>query len=111
VVTRLNEPLEVFHNQTEPSGHFLLVRLIGARANRDGIGALLRLVLSSGRALVRHVSTAAGYGGSSDRRVHFGLGGESGIERLEITWPGGRRQVLPDVPVDRVLVIREPATP
>jgi len=111
VVTRLNEPLEIFHNQTEPSGHFLLLRLIGRRANRDGLGASLRLVLASGRSLFRHVSTAVGYGGSSDRRVHFGLGDEDRIERLEITWPGGRRQEVADVPVDRVLVIREKTPP
>jgi hypothetical protein len=107
VVTRLNEPVEVFHNQTEPSGHFLVLRLLGSRANRDGLGALVRVTFASGRVLVRHATTAVGYGGSSDRRVHFGLGDEDRIERLEITWPGGRTQVLEDVPVDQVLEIRE----
>ena len=107
VVTRLNEPVEVFHNRTEPSGHFLLVRLVGTHANRDGLGASLQLILPSGRVLVRHATTAVGYGGSSDRRIHFGLGDEDLIDRLEVSWPGGLRQVLEDVPVDRVLVIRE----
>ena len=37
----------------------------------------------------------------------FGLGGEDQIRSLEITWPGGRRQVLEDVPIDRILEIRE----
>jgi hypothetical protein len=41
--------------------------------------------------------------------VHFGLGGEDRIGRLEITWPGGRLQVLENVEVDRILEIREPA--
>ena len=39
VVTRLNEPVEVFVNRTEPAGHYLLVRLVGTRSNRDGLGA------------------------------------------------------------------------
>jgi hypothetical protein len=108
VVTRLNEPAEVFLNRTEPSGHYLLVKLVGTRANRDGLGASLRLVLGSGRSLVRHATTAFGYGGSSDKRVHFGLGGEDRIERLEITWPSGRVQVLENPGIDRVLEIREP---
>jgi hypothetical protein len=107
VVTRLNEPVEVFHNRTEPIGHYLLLRLIGYRSNRDGLGATVRLVLPSGRTLERHATTAVGYGGSSDRRIHFGLGDEDHVERLEITWPGGRRQVLEDVSVDRILEIRE----
>jgi hypothetical protein len=108
VVTRLNEPVEIFHNQTESSGHFLGLRLIGTRANRDGLGALIRALLASGRALVRHATTAVGYGGSSDRRVHFGLGHETRIERLEITWPGGQRQVLERITADQILEVREP---
>ena len=107
VVTRLNEPMEIFHNQTENAGHYLLLRLVGTRSNRDGLGASVRLVLASGRALVRHATTAVGYGGSSDRRVHFGLGDEDRVERLEITWPGGGRQILEEVPIDQVLVVRE----
>jgi hypothetical protein len=109
VVTRLNETVEVFHNQTEPSGHFLLLKLVGTRSNPDGLGASVRAVLGSGRSLVRHATTAVGYGGSRDKRVHFGLGREDAITRLEITWPGGRRQVLENVRVDRVLEVREPA--
>jgi hypothetical protein len=109
VVTRLNEPVEVFHNQTEPSGHFLLLKLRGTRSNPDGLGTSVRLVLGSGRSLVRHATTAVGYGGSRDKRVHFGLGREDAITRLEITWPGGHRQVLENVGIDRVLEIREEA--
>jgi hypothetical protein len=109
VVTRLNEPVEVFLNRTEPSGHDLVVRLVGTRSNRDGLGATLRLVLPSGRSLVRQATTAVGYGGSSDKRVHFGLGGEDHIERLEIDWPSGLRQMLENVGVDRILEIREGA--
>ena len=107
VVTRLNEPVEVFLNRTEPSGHYLLVRLVGTRGNRDGLGASVRLVLGSGRSLVRHASSAVGYGGSSDKRVHFGLGGEDRIGRLEVTWPSGHRQVLENPKADQVLEVRE----
>jgi hypothetical protein len=109
VVTRLNETVEVFHNETEPAGHFLLLKLAGTRSNPDGLGTSVRLVLGSGRSLVRHATTAVGYGGSRDKRVHFGLGREDRITRLEITWPGGHRQVLENVGVDRILEIREGA--
>ncbi len=111
VVTRLNEPVEVFLNRTQPSGHYLLVKLVGTRSNRDGLGASLRLLLPSGRSLVRHATCAFGYGGSSDKRVHFGLGGEDRIQSLAIDWPSGLRQVLENVGVDRVLEIREGAQP
>jgi hypothetical protein len=110
VVTRLNEPVEVFLNRTEPSGHYLEVSLAGTRSNRDGLGAVLRLVLPSGRSLMRQATTAVGYGGSSDKRVHFGLGGESRIQRLEISWPSGVQQTLDNPGVDRILEVREAKT-
>jgi hypothetical protein len=109
VVTRLNEAVEVFHNETEPSGHFLLLKLAGTRSNPDGLGTSVRVVLGSGRSLVRHAMTAVGYGGSRDKRIHFGLGREDRITRLEITWPGGRRQVLENVGIDRILEVKEAA--
>ena len=109
VVTRLNEPVEVFLNRTEPSGHFLLLKLVGTRSNPDGLGTSVRVVLGSGRSLVRHATTAVGYGGSRDKRIHFGLGREDAITRLEVTWPGGHRQVLENVGVDRILEVREEA--
>jgi hypothetical protein len=108
VVTRLNEPVEVFLNRTEPAGHYLLVKLVGTLDNRDGLGASIRLVLPSGRSLVRHATSAVGYAGSSDKRVHFGLGGEDRVERLEITWPGGGVQVVGGTGADKMLEVPEP---
>jgi hypothetical protein len=45
---------------------------------------------------------------SSDKRVHFGLGGESKVASIEIRWPSGIQQVLKDVAADRLLKIDEP---
>ena len=57
------------------------------------MGAKLRLVTARG-AQHSHVNTAVGYGSSSDRRVHFGLGGETCVRELTITWPSGKTQTL-----------------
>jgi hypothetical protein len=54
------------------------------------------------------VTTSVGYGCSSDRTVHFGLGDATAGGTLEIRWPAGIRQTLHDVPADRTLVIDEP---
>ncbi len=109
VVTRLNEPVEILQNRTEGAGHYLSLRLEGTAANRDGIGAMVRLRLPSGRELVRHVTTAVGYGGSSDRRLHFGLGAESRVTNLDIVWPGGKRQSYAEIAGDQFLHFLESA--
>jgi hypothetical protein len=107
VVTALEGPLEIWHNVSAAPNHWLLVSTIGTRSNRDGQGAQLRLVSASG-AQYNHVNTAVGYGGSSDRRVHFGLGSDTLVKELTITWPSGTVQKLTDVAVDQILTVREP---
>ena len=83
------------------------MRTLGTRSNRDGIGAELRLTTASG---VRHghVNTAVGYGGASDIRVHFGLGKDETVTKLELRWPSGTLQLLEGVAPNQVLVVKEP---
>jgi hypothetical protein len=106
VVTRLNESPVVLRNVTPAPGHWLALSLKGERSNRDGIGARVELIASSGRQWNR-ATTSVGYGGSSDRTIHFGLGKDERVAALEIHWPSGTRQTLKDVPVDRYLTITE----
>lgn len=107
VTTALNEPAELFRNETKVGQHWLTVQLIGTRSNRDGIGAQLKLTLASGATQFNHVTTSVGYASASDRRVYFGLGKEQAVKSLEIRWPSGLTQMLTAVAVDRLLVVKE----
>jgi len=106
VVTALNGPLEVWKNVSPASNHWLRVRLVGTKSNRDGAGARIKIVTASG-ARYDHANTAVGYGCSSDIRVHFGLGRETSVKELQITWPSGNKQVLSDLAADQDLTIKE----
>ncbi len=106
VVTALNAPLEVWHNVSPTANHWLLVRTVGARSNRDGIGAKIKVVTAGG-AQYNHVNTTVGYGCSSDVRVHFGLGKDAVVKELQITWPSGTIQTLRDIKADQILTIKE----
>jgi hypothetical protein len=106
VVTALNGPLEVWRNVSPAPNHWILLQLIGAKSNRDGAGAKIRVVTASG-AQYNQVNTAVGYGCASDRRVHFGLGPNSEIKEIQIKWPSGTVQTLHDVKADQVLTVKE----
>ena len=108
VVTSLNKTPRILVNGGGNGHHWLLVDTRGNRSNRDGIGARLKLTTGSGRVLYNHVTTSVGFMSSSDKRVHFGLGGDTKIRSLEIRWPSGTVQDLADVPVDRLLRVDEP---
>ena len=108
VVAAVGDPAEILYGSSPNRGHWILLRLEGRESNRDGIGARIKVTGQSGRVQYNHVTTSVGYVGSSDKRVHFGLGADVRIREIEIRWPSGRRQVLQDVPSDRLVEIKEP---
>ncbi len=79
-------------------------------SNRNGIGARVT-VWVGGRQQVREVRSGSSYLSASDLRLHFGLGAEERVERIEVHWPSGRMQVLSDVQADRVVVLEEGKEP
>jgi hypothetical protein len=106
-VTRIGERAGLLRNTSAGTGHWLGVRLRGRQANRDGLGAMVRVKGVAGGEQWNRVTTAVGYGSSSDRVAHFGLGGAARVAELEVVWPGGKRQVLRDVAGDRVVEVEE----
>ncbi len=107
VVATNGGPLHILHNETPTSNHWLTLKLVGHRSNRDGIGAEVKLVTASGPQWVT-ATTASSYLSSSDKRVHFGLGAESIAQSIEIRWPSGIVQTLKDVRGDQILQVDEP---
>jgi len=106
VVTTNDGPLYVLHNATSTTNHWLILKLVGHKSNRDAIGAEVRVV--TGRITqVATVTTASSYLSSSDKRVHFGMGTETVAETIEIRWPSGIRQTLKNVRTDQILQVDE----
>jgi tetratricopeptide (TPR) repeat protein len=107
VTTSLNEPAELFRNESSTDHHWLAIRLIGARSNRDGIGSKIKLTTTGGRVQFNQVTSSVGYASSSDLRVHFGLAKEAKVKEIEIRWPNGVVQRLKDIAADRLLTVAE----
>jgi len=108
VVTTNGGTAHVLRNVTETANHWITLRLIGHKSNRDGIGAQVKIVTAQGSQWAT-ATTSSGYLSASDPRVHFGLGMTSDVKRIEIRWPSGIQQVLENQKSDRQLTIEEPA--
>jgi len=104
VVSALGEPTELWQNVSPDVNHWLILKLIGTRSNRDGIGAKIQLGNQ-----FNHMTTAVGYASSSSAGVHFGCGKLDKVERIEIRWPSGVVQVLRTVRTNQVLEVHEPS--
>jgi enediyne biosynthesis protein E4 len=108
VVTTNDGPAYVLHNESKNENHWILLNLTGHRSNRDGIGAEVTVTTTAGSQFAT-VSTAGSYLSASDKRVHFGLGNDAVLQKIEIRWPSGIRQTLKDVRANQVLQVDEPA--
>jgi len=107
LITSNGGAVQLLRNEGGNRNNALLVRAIGvAPGNRDGIGARLRLT-AGGRTFVDQVTSGSSYLAQNDMRVHFGLGTATKADRLEITWPDGRMDVIENLPVNHVITVRE----
>ena len=107
-VTVLNGSPEILMNRTPTKHHWIILNLVGVQDNRDGIGTQVKITTAHG-SQYNVANTAVGYNSSSDKRVHFGLGDDVMIDRIELRWPTGVKQVVTNVKADQVLTIREHA--
>lgn len=107
VVNCLNGHPEILMNRSANSNHWLLIDLVGTVSNRDGLGSRIKITTAEG-VQYNHATTSVGYGSSSDKRVHFGLGAATKVDRIEVTWPSGIRQIVTNVAGDQILTLREP---
>ena len=103
VVSALGEAAELYENVTTQPGHWIIVKLQGTRSNRDGIGVKIRL-----GAQYAEMTTTQGYASSGLTGVHFGLGSQTQIPKIDIRWPSGATQTLTNVLADQVLKVVEP---
>ena len=107
IVTNNFNDVPYFFANRFPKRNYVAFRLTGTQSNRDAIGAVVRLWFGN-RVMVRQVNPAGGYLSQSSRVVHFGLGDQSKIDRIEIRWPSGIVQTLEHPEANTLHQIREP---
>lgn len=87
-------------------GHWILLKLVGTRSNRDAIGA--RVILrAAGHEQMQEVRSGGSYISQNDFRLHFGLGEATKVDSIEIYWPSGSTQSFTGIAANRVLQITE----
>ena len=87
--------------------HWVKVKLTGTASNRDGLGATVR-VISGGRTLTKYSDGKSGYLSQSSLPLYFGLGDAQKIDRVEVDWPSGKKQVVTqNLKVNDVVTVTE----
>jgi hypothetical protein len=106
LTTNINEAPDLLRNDTVHNNHWIGIRLIGVKSNRDGIGARVILTVD-GKQLRREVKSGASYLSQSDLRMLVGLGRSPKVDMISVHWPSGVVDRMHAIAADEWLTIRE----
>lgn len=96
----------VLRNDQALKHHWLRLKLVGKGANRDAIGAWVR-VKTGDQVLARQVMPTRSYLSQSELPVTIGLGASGKFEDVEVIWPGGKTQTIANARVDSLTVVEQ----
>jgi len=107
VVNDLDGPPMLLRNDGgSRAGHWISLKLVGTRSNRNAVGSRVRVV--TGKFVqIDEVRSGDSYLSHSDWRLHFGLGSATVVDEIVVRWPSGSTQTLKNLGADKVLTIRE----
>jgi hypothetical protein len=106
LVTTNDGPAYLFRNDGGNQNHWLCIRTIGTKSNRDGIGAVIHIESRSGKQWTM-VRSGSSYCSQSDLAVTFGLGRDTTASAIEIEWPSGTRQKFTNIAANQFLQVDE----
>ncbi len=106
LVVPTSGPARLYRDVAANRGHWLDVRAVDPRyGGRDALGAQIA-VTAGGRRQFGWINPAYSMEVSNDPRAHFGLGGASRVDVIDVLWPDGKREAFPACPTDQVLTLR-----
>lgn len=100
-------PLLFYRNHARSENHWLEFALEGRRSNRSAIGAEVRVFWNGGEQ-VQQVSGGSGFCSQNQRRLHFGIGRATQVDKVEIRWPSNLMQTVANPKMDAITRITEP---
>jgi hypothetical protein len=105
-MTNLDASPVLLRNEVPAAGHWLEIKTIGTKSNRDGYGAKIEVTVEG---VTRYAEVRAGssFESSSDPRAHFGLGTATRVDGIVVRWPSGQVDKVGALGADQVLTIRE----
>ena len=99
-------PPTLLINRTQSSNHAALFRLVGTKSNKAAVGARVT-VTTGGLNQINEVRSGGSYLSQNDLRLHFGLGKETSMTSVEISWPSGKKETYHDLAADFIYTLVE----
>ncbi len=106
VIEKLKGSPTILQPQGGPANHWIDLELAGSKSNRLALNA--RVKVSAGDLVQTSAVLSGGsYLSQNDLRIHLGLGSSKRVDKVEISWPAGKTEVLTDLPADHIYDVKE----
>lgn len=107
VTNNIDENVTILRNNARKinTNNFLQFTFKGAKKNVFGVGTTIKIYLNNGKILTRQLINSRGYLSSMSNTLHFGLGKNTSVPKIEIIWPDGNRQHLTNIKANQLLRI------
>ncbi len=99
-------PARLLRNDGGNRNHWVCIKTVGTKSNRDGIGAVVRIESASGKQW-NTVRSGSSYASQSDLALTFGLGGDTSVKTIQVDWPSGTKQNFTGIPANQFITIDE----
>ena len=107
VISSVGRAPVLLKNQGAGNGNWISIKAQGTKSNGFGLGATVRIQTATG-VQVREINNVASYQSANGIRLNVGIGAVKVIQQIDVSWPSGAKQTLKDVPVNQILVVKEP---
>ena len=106
VVNDLDSAPQLLRNDGGNKNNWIIVKTIGVKSNRNGIGARVKVV-SGDLVQLDEVRSGGSYLSQNDLRLHFGLEKRTSVDLIQVRWPSGTVDTLTNVTANKVVTVKE----
>ena len=106
LINNIDRPPTLLRNDGGNRNAWAMVKCVGTKSNRSGIGARVRVTTGT-HVQIAEVMSGSSYYSQNDLRLHFGLGRADRIDLVEIAWPSGEKEAFRDLPVNHLFICHE----
>lgn len=106
IINNLNAKVSILENKSEIlANNFISILLQGDDEFKNPTGAKVKLYIE-GFEYFKELSPTSGFQSSSSRKLHFGLGDQTKIDSIQITWLDGKSQIEKNLAINSHQIIK-----
>ena len=104
IVVNKDATVDVLKNVVQTRGNWIVLDVRNKHSS-PALGAVVKVTLTDGTVVTKHVRSGGGYASASDPRIHLGLGDEAEVASVSVQWPDGSTKIIESLEAGSTYII------